>query len=224
MLNSKCLVIKFIVTAGLLIFCSFSNGCEKSSNKASASDETIKAGSESSPEPENPMSLFDDQVSFVPPVNFKALPIDKLKEKMPENGIPGYVFSNSEQTGLVLVYLDELDGNPLDITEVKNFVEKAHQSYSSWITSEITEINGNQWFYFEWKEPEKDDSQLVAPVPPEGETPVPTPDSSSSHYKEFATSIGNKLLRFVFKADVKEFDQFKNAFTESSRTIKINKK
>jgi hypothetical protein len=223
MLNFKGLsfIIKFILAVNLLICCFYFIGCGISTKTASVLNETKQADAENEIKTSVPISLFDDQVSFVPPADFKALTIDKLKKKLPENDLPGHIFSNSEQTGLVLVYILELDDKPIDFGEVKNFVEKTHRNYSGWITSEITEINGKQWFHFDWKEPEKNDSELVSPVPPEGE--APTFDNIPSHYQEYTTALGNKLLRFVFEADVKEYEHFKNAFTESSRTIQIKK-
>lgn len=221
MLNNKYLniVITFIGAANLLMFSSFSNSCAAQKNDSS-SQTAIKTNAESSNTPDNRISLFDDQVSFVPPADFKILTIDQLNKKLPENDFPKHIFSNSDQTGLVLVYFGDLELKTEDLPEVKKFVEGTHRNYSGWIKSEIMEMNGNQWFYFEWEEPSKGDSELVAPLLPEGETPTPIPDKSLSHYREYTTSLNNKLLRFVFQADVKKFPQLKDAFTESIRTIK----
>lgn len=210
----------FIAAANLFLFLSFSSSCASQKNDSSPqAANTIAA--ENPNTPDSRVSLIDDQVSFVPPADFKVLTADRLNKKLPDNDFPKHIFSNSDQTGLVFVYFDDVDLKPEDLPEVKKFVEGNHRNYSNWITSEITEMNGNKWFHFEWEEPSMGDSALVAPVPPDGETPVPLPDRSLSHYREYATSLNNKLLRFVFQADVKKFSQLKDVFTESIKTIKI---
>ena len=108
------------------------------------------------------------------------------------------------------------------LEEVKQFVERTHRNYSSWKTSEIVEMNGRKWFHFEWEKPKPSDLELLVPFPEDGK-PTETPDATQHHYQEYTTSFRDKLLRFVFEADVKEYPQLKDTFLKSIQTIQIKK-
>ncbi len=217
-------VSRFIEGSFLTVFCLFSMCCVTTDENPPFPKENKMEISEDSTNPGSRILVFDDQVSFELPKDFKALPQEKLKKTLSDDSFRKHIFSNADQTGLVFIYLEDFELKPEDLPEVKNFVDGLNRNDSSRIISEMTEINGNKWFHFEWEDAKNVEiEELVAPVPPEGEVAAPTPERTHSHVHEYTTSFRNKLLRFVFEADVTSYPSIKDAFMKSSRTLKIRK-
>ncbi len=167
------------------------------------------------------VSLFDNRVTFVPPPGLKQLGADAIKAKFPTEEFLRYAFAADAGNGEVLVYLmSDAALAPDELPKVQRFAEGTHRDYSGWLTSEIVNMNGRDWFHFEWKNPVMSElDKLVPPPPAEGEpTPVPT-DDRLFHYNEYTTSFDGKHLRFVFKSLENEYPKLKDVFAKSASSL-----
>lgn len=175
------------------------------------------------------ISLFDGRFSFVLPDGFKLLPVAEIKREMADNAPRNNIFSNANQTAYIKIDFGEVPLEPDQLPEVKNFVERLHKNYSSWINSEIIDLNGRQWFYFEWEKLPVPNT-LVAPVPFEEDdensnvnkkNKAEVEDEKPVYYREYTTSLSNQKLSIVFEVDSGEYPQLKEAFNKSIQTIQI---
>jgi len=214
-------ITKESVSIYLFLLILFAGSCsatkELNTNNALASANTNKTDKQ--------ISLFEGRVTFTPPDGFKSVQPDKLKRKSAENDSPKNIYTNENQSAAIKIYFGDVDLEPRQLKDTKEFVEKTHQKYSKWITSEIIEMNGRQWFHFEWETPAKDNTlvELVAPEEdkPAGNTKSEVKDEKPNYYREYTTSLNKKNLRFVFESDTKEYPQIKEAFNKSIKTIQV---
>lgn len=211
--NSAKITIAFYLF--LLIFltgsCSSSAALSASNNSNSNTQKTDKR-----------ISLFDNRVSFVPPDGFKPVKIEEVKKKLADNDAPKNIFANENQSAYITIYFGDFDLEDNQLNDTKKFVEGTHRNFSSWKTSEIIELNGKQWFHFEWEKPAAD-KNLVAPVAPDEEK-KPEVEEKPIYYREYTTSLNKKNLRFVFEAATKDYPQIKEAFNKSIQTIQVKEK
>ncbi len=214
-------IAKATVSIYLFLLILFAGSCsatnELNSNNAIASANTNKNDKQ--------ISLFDGRVSFTPPDGFKSIQPEKLKRKGADNDSPKNIYTNESQSASIKIYFGDIDLEADQLTATKEFVEKTHQKFSKWITSEIIEMNGRQWFHFEWETPAKDTTlvELVAPEEDtsDGNTKSEVNEEKPIHYREYTTSLNKKNLRFVFETDAKQYPQIKDAFDKSIRTIQV---
>lgn len=207
-------ITKASVSIYIFLLILFAGSCsatkELNTNNALASANTNKNDKQ--------ISLFDGRVTFTPPDGFKSIQPDKLKRKSAENDSPKNIYTNESQSASIKIYFGDVELEANQLKETKEFVEKTHQKFSKWITSEIIEMNSRQWFHFEWETPAKD-TTLVAPLSPEDEKNEEVKEEKPVHYREYTTSLNKKNLRFVFESDAKDYPQIKDAFDKSIRTI-----
>jgi len=193
-------------------------------NKELNTNAALSASNTNTSKTDKRVLLLDGQISFVPPDGFKAIQIGQLKRKGAENDSPKNIFSNESQSAYIKIYFGEVDLEPNQLKDTKEFVEKTHQKFSKWITSEIIEMNSRQWFHFEWETP-SENADLVAPAPIEEDSKPETKDEKKPvHYREYTTSLNKKNLRFVFESDAKEYPQIKDTFNKSIQTIQVKEK
>lgn len=168
------------------------------------------------------ISLYEGEMSFIPPAGFKPLTREELKRELPENAKLLLILANADQTGSITVeYDDGMDFQPEQLIEIKRFTEGIHRNYSGWITSEIVEMNGRQWFHFEYETPEMDDlAKLVAP-PEEGEKPQKTPDDTPYHLHTYSTVFKGKLVSFGFVSHARHYSQLKEDYYKSIKSIHV---
>jgi hypothetical protein len=168
------------------------------------------------------ISFYDNQVSFIPPAGFKSLTRKQLKRNLPDNANPVLILANSDQTGSITIGLDDtMRFHPQHLAEIKKFTEGIHRNYSGWITSELVEMNGREWYHFEYVTPEMDElAKLVAP-PEKGAKPQKTPDDTPYHYHMYSTVFEGKLLSFGFNAHVQHYSQLKDGYLKSIKSIRI---
>jgi hypothetical protein len=174
--------------------------------------------------PDDRLSIFDGDVSFIPPSGFKLLTKDQLKRDLPDKANLVLIIANADQTGSITVgYDDGMNFQPEQLAEIKKLTEGTFRaSKAEWITSEIVEINGKQWFHFEWEKADTDDlSKLVAPELSEGEKTLKTRDEAPIRFHEYSTIFKGKLLGFAFDAHVNQYTQLKDGYIKSINTIQI---
>jgi hypothetical protein len=83
------------------------------------------------------------------------------------------------------------------------------------------EMNGRQWFHFEYVTPEMDDlAKLVAPSE-KGEKPQKTPDDTPYHFHTYSTVFKGKLVSFGFVSHVQHYSQLKDGYFKSIKSIQI---
>ena len=215
-------ITKIIKTAApvylcLLIF--FAGSC--STAKAPNTNTELSANTQNSntQKSEQRTSLFDGRFSFVLPDGFKLLPPAQIKRKMADNASRDNIFSNESQTAYIRISFGEPPLKPEDLPEVKRFAEGMQRNLFPWITSEIIEMNGRKWFYFEWEKPGDDGSKLQVPRA-DGTIPESVPEKPV-HYREYRTSLNEQMLQIIFEADAGEYQQIKEAFNKSIQTIQI---
>lgn len=167
------------------------------------------------------ISLFDGRVSFIPPDGFKPVKQEQLKMKLAENDPPKHIFANESQSAVVMIYAGDHDLEPHQLIEIKRFVEGMHRNYSGWITSEIIEMNGRQWFHFDSEDPVIDGplATLVAPTE-DGAEPEVLEEKRKRH-RAYTTVFNGKNLGFAFESEIDEYPQFKDAFNKSIQTIQV---
>lgn len=184
------------------------NGTETVSAKAINQDKRI--------------SILANQVSFVPPADFKTSTKKQLKRNLADNANPVLILANADQTGSITVELDdEMNFQSKQLAEVKKFTEGIHRNYSGWITSEIVEKNGRQWFHFEYVTPETDElAKLVAP-PEKGKKPQKTPYGTPYRYHTYSTVFKGKLLSFGFVSHARNYSQLKDGYLKSIKSIQV---
>ena len=184
---------------------------------------------------EQRVSLFDNRVSFALPAGFKHLPAAEIKRELPDNAARDNIYSNADQTAYISSNLDrDMPFETAQLSEMKGFVERLHKNYSGWKTSEIIELNGRQWFHFEYEKPVASElGKLVAPV----ETDEPDPNSNVNAVKEkkkpevkndkpiyfrsYTTSLSGQMFTITFEADADKYPQVKEAFNETIKTIRL---
>ena len=212
------LSIQLIASVYLCTLLSFVMACT-SAGRADKNTMTVSAQAINQ---DKQISFFDNQVSFIPPAGFKTLNKKQLKRDSPDNANPGLILSNADQTGSITFEIDDgMQFQPTQLAEVKKFTEGIHRNYSGWITSEVVEINGKQWYHFEYVTPETDElAKLVAP-PEKGEKPQRTPDDTSYHYHTYSTVFNGKLLSFGFDARVEHYSRLKDDYIKSIKSIQI---
>jgi hypothetical protein len=184
------------------------------SNNASAAADDLHDGR---------VTLFDPALSFVPPVGFKSLDVSELKISLPENEDPRNIFADDDQTGYVIVtYQDDLDVAPADLVRVKGFTERTQRGLADWITSELVEMNGRQWWHFETEDPVI--SKLETLVPPAGSGKAkasPAPKEERMHRNAYSTVFKIKLLAFTFESSVDNYQRLNDSFNQSIQSIQI---
>ena len=184
------------------------------SNTASVPQNTVK--------PDERTSLLDGRVSFIPPTGFKTVTKEQLKAKLAENSKLLLIMDNVNQTGYITVnYDNDLKLNSNQLADIKTFTEGTYRAATmEWVKSEIVEMNGRQWFHFEWESEVSELSTLVAPEPESNKTPE-IQKEYPSHYDEYSTIFNSKLLSFAFVSQVKEFTELNNEYMKSIQSIRI---
>lgn len=214
-------IIKAAVPVYLYLLIFFAGSC--STAKAPNTNAGLSANTQNSnaQKSDKRISLFDDRVSFIPPDGFKPLPAAQVKRKMADNESRDNIFSNESQTAYIKINFGEVLLKPSMLPEVKKFVEGMHRNYSGWITSEIIEISGRQWFHFEWEKPAADGTLVAPPVAPDGAEESEIVDEKPVRYREYTTSLNEQKLSIIFESDAPEYQQIKEAFNKSIQTIQI---
>lgn len=169
------------------------------------------------------VSLLDGRISFVPPAGFKTSTKAQLNRKLPDNSNPLLILANADQTADITVnYDDDLALRSNQLPEVKKFTEGTFRAAGmQWLKSEIVEMNGRQWFHFEWESRVSELSNLVAPPEPGSNKTPETKEEKPAHYHEYSTVYDGKILSFAYVAQVKEHPQLKDDFMKSVQTIRL---
>ena len=169
------------------------------------------------------VTLFDPALSFIPPAGFKPIDANELKISLADNEEPRNIFADADQTGWVIVtYQDDLDVEPADLVKAKAFTERTQRGLADWITSEMVEMNGRQWWHFETEDPVLSKSETLVPPPGAGKAKAsPAPQEERMHRNAYSTIFKIKLLAFTFQSSVDNYKGLKDSFTQSLQSVQI---
>ncbi|MFL6373390.1 MAG: hypothetical protein ACJ73D_01865, partial [Pyrinomonadaceae bacterium] len=123
---------------------------------------------------------------------------------------------------VLVTYNDDLELAPADLARVKGLTERTQHDLLPWITSEIVEMNGRQWWNFETEDPVPSElGSLVVPDEPGKAKAAPTPKQERMHRNAYSTIFKNKLLAFTFESSIANSQRLKDSFGKSIQSIQI---